>query len=315
MGPLITKYDGAVHFHEITPTTTTHRYNAPTPQMYAELVEPAFIETDSYLMFRLAQEKKDIDVAFRYVDWLDKEYGLFEAKTSELERIMTFVMKRQSVLISIDVEASERNGKEITEIGISLYNPENQQGSLVPFIQSAHIIILENQHMRNKKFMPDHVDFFNGGESLIMSKKDAKEAISLVFNDYPNPCLVGHDVSGDIKWLKDMGVFLPYYTIDTQVLLAITHGKRGASLKNGLRILRQPFAFLHNAGNDAYYTMLLCLCLCDSFYRVASQVDSEETMHNFATQPSTKNEPPNKSKKSRSDPSGIFKFLKRWELP
>lgn len=79
------------------------------------------------------------------------------------------------------------------------------------------------------------------------------------------------------------------------------------SLKDSLRLVRQPFAFLHNAGNDAYYTLLLCLALADPFYRMASEIDTDTRMANWKCR--ERGETINESQKSNGDGKMFSHFL------
>lgn len=257
------------------------------------------------------QKANENPVTEEYLDILDKRLGLHEKK-AQMRQLIDKAFNHDYVLLSVDVEAHERDTSRVTEIGVALYNPKNQGQSRMPFIQLSHIIIKENQHRRNGRYVPDHVDFFLGGRSLVLTQEDAVEAINRVVDTYRSQgiCVVGHDIKGDLKWLGKLGILLPNNTLDTQVLLSITHGKKGASLKNGLRVARQPFAFLHNAGNDAYYTLVLCLCLCEPIYRSVSGMDKVDTIEEFRSQVSTKHDKPNKSKRVNGQSlSSVYEYL------
>ena len=72
--------------------------------------------------------------------------------------------------------------------------------------------------------------------------------------------LVGHDVSQDIKYLKDLGVDAREVSfireIDSQVIHKSWRQRRdGRSLEAVLSELCMQFKYLHNAGNDAVYTL------------------------------------------------------------
>lgn len=199
--------------------------------------------------------------------------------------------------IAIDFEGYERSPGIVTEVGIAVYKPTTLRGMMMPFIELKHIIITENMDLKNGRYVPDHKDNFNGDVSLMMSGPCAAEAIRQVTDqhseslDIPGSgvCLVGHGLDNDLEWLDRMGVRIePSCTIDTQKVLGWTHGKKGLSLRNSLDLVRQPYAFLHNAGNDAYYTMILCLCLADPFYRQACGMDEKETKTWFRLRPLTK---------------------------
>ncbi|KAG2730714.1 hypothetical protein G9P44_006291 [Scheffersomyces stipitis] len=189
-----------------------------------------------------------------------------------LKDCMQQVFGRKSVLFSVDMEAWEINTNVITEIGISIFDPRGQMMSMLPSTNQIHILIQENYEKRNGRFVPDHSRNFVGGTSLIMTKYEAACFTQTLIDYYfqlPNAglncALVGHDVKGDVKWLKQLGVNFPdnIKTVDTSTLFSITQGKNGNSLKNALSAVDIPYSFLHNAGNDAYYTLLAAMKLCD----------------------------------------------------
>lgn len=143
------------------------------------------------------------------------------------------------------------------------------------------MIISEHNHLKNGKYVPDNKAEFMGGPSCHFSLDDARRflqnLIVLYFHpNHPMHCaLTGHDLKGDLDWLHQLGVEIPNHIrkLDIKVLYAYTHGHDGASLKNALRAVKQPHAFLHNAGNDAYFTIMLALKLCDPGSRQFSRLD------------------------------------------
>ncbi|KAM9900429.1 hypothetical protein OXX69_009091 [Metschnikowia pulcherrima] len=149
----------------------------------------------------------------------------------ELRRVMELVYLRKRPLVAVDVEAYERQPKFITELGIAIYDPENQWLSAQPHIKTVHIISQENKRLLNSQ---------------------------------KNAVLVGHNLAGDIKWLQSHGVGSGGDTpqVDTQKLFHLSRN-RGATLRGILQAVDIPNANLHNAANDAYYTLLAAMCYCD----------------------------------------------------
>lgn len=188
---------------------------------------------------------------------------------------------RKHALFCIDVEAWERDINRITEIGISIFDPRNQESAIVPSLRTYHIRPRENLNYKNGRFVPNNSTFFSGEASYIMQINDSiqflKKLIEKYFFNSDIPCcLVGHDLKGDIKWLRSLGIDFPEQNpnIDTQLLMSfLTQQKR--SLTNSLSLLGIPHANLHNAGNDAYYTLLLALKLSDPQARVLYNLDKE----------------------------------------
>lgn len=126
-----------------------------------------------------------------------------------------------------------------------------------------------------------------------------------------NRAFVGHNVKGDLKWLGNIGVEIPrkldhaltvhkrsgkasvppnpaatpgpttsaaVAVLDTEKLYQVCFGNRGCNLGKVLRLLRLPHAFLHNAGNDAHYTLKLLLHMCDINFRRHTQLDDFTVM-------------------------------------
>lgn len=251
-------------------TTTTMVYS-----LYAEIREtPA----------RESHHQADMNRIKEYFDSMDYHGHPFLANKHTrgvLKQAMELVYPKETILFCIDIEAWERNNNEVTEIGIAIYDPSEQVHATNPLIKSIHIVIQENQHKKNGRYVPEHSLNFNGGKTYVMPKVEAIDFTQLLISHYygfVQPCyLVGHDISGDLKWLHKLGLELPVRQIlDTQSIFACSHGKQGASLRNALRAVNQPYAYLHNAGNDAYYTLLLALSLCDPFARRLNHLDDHE---------------------------------------
>lgn len=90
-----------------------------------------------------------------------------------------------------------------------------------------------------------------------------------------NGAFVGHHIEGDIKWLKSLNIEIPdnVNTVDTHKLYTISRS-RGGTLRGVLRLLGIPHGFLHNAGNDAYFTLLAAMALCDPEVRISKGLDA-----------------------------------------
>lgn len=253
----------------------------PTP----EAIETR--ELDDIPYFKSLEEGKNFlqyydKIINSYLDRIPRQKLRHGTSLQILRDGMKAVFGRRSTLFCIDVEAWEYNTSYVTEIGIAIYDPRKQANALMPSITLIHIIIQENRRKTNGKFVPEHSRNFNGKITYIMPQAEAVKFIqSLICYYFINErktrecCLVGHDVRGDIEWLKKLGISFPSDTnsLDTQKIYAATHGMNGASLTNALRIADLPHAFLHNAGNDAYYTLVLALRLCDPQSRALSTLD------------------------------------------
>lgn len=199
-----------------------------------------------------------------------------------LKRSMELIYPRERPLVCIDIEAYERQLSKVTEIGVAIYDPRGSLGrSIVPEIRTAHILVDTNLELRNGRYVPDRKGFYMGGTSHIMSKEEIKRFFELTFQKYlgGGGCIVGHQVGGDLKWLDTIGVKIPrpLEIVDTLELHKLTRLKNG-QLRALLRSLNVPHGYLHNAANDAYYTMLVALALCDPQVRKRYDLDTYKVL-------------------------------------
>lgn len=226
-------------------------------------------------------EQQFTDVIDRFVDDAYNDPDVILRKRFQIDQTrkqMDRVFSRQSVLFCIDVEAWEKDPSKVTEIGIAIYDPRFQELALTPNIKTLHLQISENLGLNNGKYVPNNRENFLGMQSWNFNMAAAIDIVQGLIDRYfqegqDYDCsLVGHDLKNDINWLQNIGLHIPHDAreLDTQTLYSYTHGRQGASLKNCLRSVNQPAAYLHNAGNDAYYTILLALKLCDPNVRAVS---------------------------------------------
>ncbi|CAF9924172.1 hypothetical protein IMSHALPRED_006133 [Imshaugia aleurites] len=174
------------------------------------------------------------------------------------------------VFVSIDVEAYEFVQKFITEIGISTLDTADLRSTLpgsngnnwAAKIQSSHLRIREHGKRINRVWVLGCPDNFNFGQSeWIYEREIVPELESLFLHLYSNRrvVLVGHDISGDIKYLKGLGfdvLSMVVDCIDTSDLWKAAHRDARQSALSKV-LLQQGISakYLHNAGNDAYYTL------------------------------------------------------------
>ncbi|KAG0646862.1 Good for full DBP5 activity 2 [Hyphodiscus hymeniophilus] len=190
------------------------------------------------------------------------------------------------VFICVDIEANERNSTQITEIGISTLDTRDLKG-LVPGergvnwfskIRARHFRINEYKYIRNTDFVSGCPDKFEFGDSEFVGLKDAPRAVASCFK-HPfsapedliisidenapkrNIIFVGHGIGADITYLKSMGYDVYNLSnlqeiVDTAVMWQSL--KRDTSPRNLGSILAEIDIAgwnLHNAGNDAVYTL------------------------------------------------------------
>ncbi|OWP06572.1 hypothetical protein B2J93_1213 [Marssonina coronariae] len=186
------------------------------------------------------------------------------------------------VFVCVDVEAYERNSRLITEIGISTLDSLDLI-SLVPGeggvewmkkIRARHFRIRDHKHLKNGDFVAGCADRFDDSEFI--SLKDAPQVVASCFKPpFSNPdeadfdqelpkrniVLVGHDVGADIAFLQSVGYDVTNLSnllelVDTAVMWRYL--KRELNPRNLASILAELGIIgwnLHNAGNDAAYTL------------------------------------------------------------
>ena len=165
-------------------------------------------------------------------------------------------------MMAFDVETYEDDFSKILEIGFvvsSLARPEDSK-------ETFHFIIAENSHVVNRKYVPDNREKFKFGTSERMSLKEAAERFMQHIRDAD--FLVTHSGAHDEGYLASSGISLegkPMFDTQLLALALLTTGTAVFGLKRLLSDLAIPFDedILHNAGNDAVYTMKLFLALTE----------------------------------------------------
>ncbi|TVY54585.1 Uncharacterized protein LSUE1_G009553, partial [Lachnellula suecica] len=209
------------------------------------------------------------------------------------------------VFVCVDVEAYERNNNLITEIGIATLDTDDLEG-VVPgegganwmkLIRARHFRINEHKHLNNTEFVHGCADRFEYGESEFISLKDAPRVVASCFKhpfskiggDDTEPeqkrsiILVGHDLGMDINYLKKLG----YDVYNLSNLLEcvdsanmwkyMTRDNNPRKLAMILAELRLIGWNLHNAGNDAVYTLWAIIGIsCKHLKEYAEKAESKE---------------------------------------
>ncbi|MCJ1432189.1 hypothetical protein MMC27_001545 [Xylographa pallens] len=201
-----------------------------------------------------------------------------------------YVFENSVVFVCVDVESYERSHGQITEIGIATLDTNDLIGfapgpggkDWMAKIRSRHFRIKERVHLVNKDFIIGCPDRFEKafGESEFISIHDAPAVVASCFRPpFSGPVganlvfssgegeikrkiiLVGHDTKTDINYLRDLG-YDPgnlsnlLEVLDTsEVFRALKCDTQAGSLGNLLCDLGLTGWNLHNAGNDAAYTL------------------------------------------------------------
>ncbi|KAK2011407.1 QDE-2-interacting protein [Colletotrichum eremochloae] len=218
-----------------------------------------------------------------------------------LDKPFPHARDRDVVFVCIDIEVAEEHHGTVLEIGLSILDtrdiagvPPGENGrNWVPFIKSRHLITDEHRHIRNRKYIKGCPELFNFGQvfiseypelsrlgpSIIAAITDlsvaGQEDVADADRRFRNVVLLGHDLRSDIAYLERIDVELwgiggvMSRTLDTKDMYqAWRQETQGRSLAVVLTDLGIPHSNLHNAGNDAAYTMQAMLGLA-----VAARID------------------------------------------
>ncbi|OHE94659.1 QDE-2-interacting protein [Colletotrichum orchidophilum] len=206
-------------------------------------------------------------------------------KKVELDRPVPHALEQNVVFVCIDIEVAEEHHGTVLEIGVSILDtnylvgvPPGENGcNWVPFIKTRHFITEDYRHIRNRKYIKGCPELFNFGKSeypkLSELAHEVRTAVSdLSFDGHEdvaeadkrprNIVLLGHDLGADLGYMKKMGVELwsisgvASRTLDSKDMHQAWRAEsQGRSLGMVLTDLGIAHSNLHNAGNDAAYTM------------------------------------------------------------
>ncbi|GAM89881.1 hypothetical protein ANO11243_079210 [Dothideomycetidae sp. 11243] len=177
------------------------------------------------------------------------------------------------VLLCIDLEAYELDQSQITEIGLSTLDtrdilglsPGTSPAAWLAHMRTTHILIAEHRHLVNGRYVAGCPDKFLHGTSQAMSLAEAQRLVVAAFKapgvlrstrepEERDILLVGHGVRDDVRYLSSIGISdIPSRVIDTQRLCSSK--RRPVGLAKLLDALQMEYSWLHNAGNDAAFTL------------------------------------------------------------
>jgi hypothetical protein len=158
----------------------------------------------------------------------------------------------------LDIEWYDRDSghnQRMLEAGFSLLAPVTSSN-----VKRLHFIIEENYNLRNTK-VADNKDNFLFGESVRVSTATAgnfiKAHVQGLQRTFSRVILVGHTIESDIAFLISIGVDLSSLErIDiAKVRMAQQSNPQPTGLENLAIELRLSPRFLHNGGNDSWFTM------------------------------------------------------------
>ncbi|KAK9252363.1 hypothetical protein V1507DRAFT_443887 [Lipomyces tetrasporus] len=190
-------------------------------------------------------------------------------RSLEMERMVKqYIDDQVMVFIAVDVEVYELNHNCVTEVGVAILdlskgNTKNTKPS------GRHFRVKEYMHLKNGRFVDDASEKFEFGESEILTLKECANEVKTIFERYGDKAVfVGHDAANDVRYLRQVGVELPEElpTADTLTLWKISHGEDAPSTLGNLLIECDITSWnLHNAGNDAYYTVQVLMAMYGKF--------------------------------------------------
>ncbi|EAQ89170.1 hypothetical protein CHGG_05789 [Chaetomium globosum CBS 148.51] len=200
-------------------------------------------------------------------------------KLDNLDFAQPMVRKPENsvLFVAIDLEAWEQDHGLITEVGIAMLDTAHLTGiapgengqNWLQLIEARHIRVKENMWATNSRYVHGCADCFDFGttefveESLIPELiKDVIDRATFVNGGGPRSVvLVFHESSSDIKYLR----YLSYYVEGARNVIDVADTREmhqflvrsndSASLASVLSYLDISPRFLHNAGNDAVYTL------------------------------------------------------------
>lgn len=192
----------------------------------------------------------------------------------------SFLKAKDAVLICFDCEAYEDDHSKTTEIGVAVldgrYVHSKQPEDLVAAIQASHFRIIEHRDLVNGKYVKANHDRFGFGSTTWISKNDVSKVLERIircptamkdaadFSREPTVedrpvVIVGHGLSNEHQYLQQLG--FSWTRLENVVYELNTQTVAGRSKKQLIGLSRllahtniEPYN-LHNAGNDAVYSL------------------------------------------------------------
>ncbi|UPX18159.1 uncharacterized protein EKO05_0008469 [Ascochyta rabiei] len=225
-----------------------------------------------------------------------------------------FDFDQSVVFVCVDVESYERAHDKITEVGIATLDtrelarvsPGHDGENWRALVRARHFRVKEHAHLVNSQFVSGHPDGFDFGQSTMVSLADAPTHVAACFsppfgahqgnssegivdlmqgmdlNEKRNIIFLGHDTLGDVRYLQTLGydpmkVDNLLEALDTAVMYRVWRREQNpASLGRILYDFDIAGYKLHNAGNDAVFTMqaMLGMCVREAAIRGSSEFDN-----------------------------------------
>ncbi|KAL0094592.1 hypothetical protein F4703DRAFT_1025692 [Phycomyces blakesleeanus] len=244
----------------------------PFPDPISEQPEPVDLEvqelTSTVALLRLSKRVKKIN----------KRNERMKQAEEELKMSKELIEKKKNVFCSIDIEAWERDQSLLLEIGWSMYD------SKTDLYMDQHYLINTYKHLKNGNFVEDNKLRFQFGTSvwstLPQALNELKKDLDWAVERDGEVILIGHGFESDLKYLskhkfrwpgtrpgendsEDVHKSAVTWILNTDTLYAASiHDLHNPpSLGKTLKLFDIDTWCLHNAGNDAHYTLQLFLAL------------------------------------------------------
>ncbi|KAL2143364.1 hypothetical protein VTI28DRAFT_10543 [Corynascus sepedonium] len=199
----------------------------------------------------------------------------------DLNRRIANEPEKSVLFVAIDIEAWEQDQSLITEVGIAMLDmadakdiaPGESCRNWFELIEARHIRVEENSWATNSRYVRGCADCFNFGTTEFVNESHIARILKEIVDDAtlvdpidgtkkPRPVvLVFHESSSDIKYLR----YVSYSVEAAQNVLEVVDTREmhqylvrsndSASLASVLDNLGFSYHYLHNAGNDAVYTL------------------------------------------------------------
>ncbi|KAH9853500.1 hypothetical protein C2E23DRAFT_777126 [Lenzites betulinus] len=201
---------------------------------------------------------------------------LLTARRFAFERTRTLWAARLGTWLALDFEAWDMDHTVLTEFGWCAARWDKTGAGEPKLVrEDGHLVVKEHQTF-TQHYVPNNREFYNFGKSEVVTRHEFKRRIQELVGKLREAgpvFLVFHDHSQDVKYLKSdmvqaverLEYLLPdspqtgeLYVVDTADLFCALEGDASnnrRSLERVCRHLQIPTNYLHNAGNDAHYTL------------------------------------------------------------
>lgn len=210
----------------------------------------------------------------KHVEKQNAELGAARDILARAQQLVVSDPRHCWAFVSVDFEWHEWDSEKVLEIGWSIWDTYTKT------VQSFHWIVEEHYHVHNGRFVPDRKHGFRFGDSQVGPLAHGCEALEYHLASGGPFCedavagkavedvsvaLIGHDLRGDLGQMQKLGIHLSDSVKEQFDTKKMHWGKVGGigqardaanlSLKKLVQHYGLSDAGLHNAGNDARYTL------------------------------------------------------------